>query len=216
MTMTGTSLTEQRIANLSPELWTPEVEALFPIMLPPGSTAKGSDFNSILLLAHHPGLAEPWLRFNAKVAQGFVLSARLREIAILRVAWQRSSHYEWIQHMLSATRVGLTVADFEVLQSANPGKDWSVLEAILIRATDEICEDGGISPSTLAVLNQHFTTEQVMELLFVVGCYIALAAILNTASAVIEPQMLAQAEAAGLPMLALRGRSKTARTSAGF
>jgi hypothetical protein len=31
----------QRIPNLAPEQWTPEVEAIFPIMLPPGSTAKG-------------------------------------------------------------------------------------------------------------------------------------------------------------------------------
>lgn len=196
-----TSPTGQRIANLPAEQWTTEVEALFPIMLPPTSTAKGSDFNSILLLAHHPRLAEPWLRFNAKVAQGCTLSVRIREIAILRTAWQRRSDYEWVHHMLSGARAGLTAADFDGLQSAAPGSAWSDLEATLIRATDEICADGGIKPQTLAQLNQHFQTDQVMELLFVVGCYIALAAILNTAGAVIEPQILRQAETSGFPML---------------
>ena len=191
----------QRIANLPPEQWTPEVEALFPIMLPPTSTAKGSDFNSILLLAQHPGLAEPWLRFNAKVAQGFTLPVRIREIAVLRTAWQRRSDYEWAHHMLSGARAGLTTAHFAGLQSELPGPAWSDLEAIVIRATDEICIDGGIAPETLAQLNQHFQTDQVMELLFVAGCYIALAAILNTAGAVIEPQILKRAEASGFPML---------------
>lgn len=177
------------------------MEAIFPVMLPPGSTAKGSEFNSILLLAHHPGLAGPWLHFNAKVAQGFVLSARLREIAILRVAWRRSSEYEWIQHMLSAGRVGLQVADFVALQADEVGESWPELEAIIIRATDEVCLNGGISPLTLDALNRHFQTDQVMELLFVIGCYIALAAILNTANAAIEPQFLEQAKALGFPML---------------
>lgn len=207
MTLQAIDRCEQRIANLPQERWTPEVEALFPIMLPPGSTAKGSDFNSILLLAHHPALATPWLEFNAKVARGFTISARQREIAILRVAWRRGSDYEWIQHMLSAARAGLNIADFEALQSLDGGSKWSNLEALLVRATDEVCVDGGIAPSTLTALNEHFSTEQVMELLFVIGCYIALAAILNTAGAVIEPQMLEQAQAAGYPMLRPRSCS---------
>lgn len=84
MTVEAAGVSAQRIPNLPPERWTPEVEALFPIMLPPGSAAKGSDFNSILLLAHHPALAGPWLEFNAKIARGFTISARQKEIAILR------------------------------------------------------------------------------------------------------------------------------------
>lgn len=201
MTIAATPAQGQLIANLPQEQWTPEVEAIFPIMLPTGSTAKGSDFNSILLLAHHPRLSGPWLQFNARVAQGFTLTARLREIAILRVAWRRKSDYEWVQHMLSAARAGLGITDFEALQREDPGARWSGLEANLIQATDEICADGGIAATTLALLNEDMTTEQVMELLYVVGCYIALGAILNTACAQIEPQILAQAREAGFPML---------------
>lgn len=189
----------QRIENLPPEAWTPEVEALFPIMLPPGSSAKGSDFNSILLLAHHPRLSEPWLRFNAKVAQGFTLSAREREIAILRVAWRRGSEYEWVHHMLSGARAGLTVAHFAALQSEEASSEWSELEALLIRATDEVCLAGGVAADTLAKLREHLSTEQVFELLYATGCYIALGAVLNTAGAAIEPQVLEQAASAGLP-----------------
>lgn len=197
----GAVLSEQRIENLPPSAWTPEVEALFPIMLPPDSAAKGSDFNSILLLAHHPRLSEPWLQFNAKVAQGFTLSARDREIAILRVAWRRQSEYEWVHHMLSGARSGLTIADLEALQTEDAGAQWSELEATLIRATDEICIGGGIAPGTLRTLRDHFTTEQVMELLFAVGCYIALAAVLNTAAAAIEPAVAEHAASSGYPPL---------------
>lgn len=203
MTAVTTSAGKQRIENLPVEKWTPEVEALFPIMLPAGSTAKGSDFNSILILANHPRLAEPWLRFNAKVAQGFSLSARLKEIVILRTAWRKGSDYEWVHHMISAARVGLTKSDFEALQSDIVGSGWSELEAEIIRATDQICVDGRIAPLTLSALTGHFSVEQVMELLFVATCYVALATVLNTAGAVIEPQVLATATSAGCPMLML-------------
>lgn len=191
----------QRIENLQPDAWTPEVEALFPIMLPQGSPAKGSDFNSILLLAHHPRLSHPWLQFNAKIAQGFTLSAREREIAILRVAWRRGSDYEWVHHTLSGARAGLTIAHFSSLQSEEASGDWSRLETLLIRATDEICLGGGIGPDTLAKLRDHLSTEQVIELLYAVGCYIALAAILNTAAAAIEPSIAEMAASAGFPDL---------------
>jgi 4-carboxymuconolactone decarboxylase len=205
--MTHTDSAAQLIPNVPPEAWTPEVEAIFPLMLPPGSTAKGSEFNSILLLANHPGLAAPWLRFNVAVARGFVLSTRLKEIAILRVAWRKGSHYEWVQHMLSGAREGLTTEHFEDLQREVTGNIWTALETCIVRSTDEICQDGGILPQTLTELQQHLDTEQVMELLFATGCYIALAAILNTANAALEPQVLARAEAAGLPMLVQREAS---------
>lgn len=168
-------------------------------MLPPGSTAQGSDFNSILVLAQHPRLAEPWLQFNAKVARGYTVSALHREIAILRVAWRRGSEYEWVHHTLSGARAGLTIVQLDALQSENAGSEWSDLEATLIQATDEICIGGGIEAGTLDALRNHFDTEQVMELLFAVGAYIALAAILKTAAAAVEPSVAQQATAVGLP-----------------
>jgi len=199
--MTQTDPDAQLIPNVPPEAWTPDVEAIFPLMLPPGSAAKGSEFNSILLLANHPRLADPWLRFNVAVARGFVLETRLKEIAILRVAWRKGSQYEWVQHMLSAAREGLTAEHFVALQREDAGNIWSPLETCIIQATDEICLRGGILPHTLSALREDFDAEQVLELLFAVGCYIALAAILNTANAALEPDPLAKAEAAGYPLL---------------
>jgi 4-carboxymuconolactone decarboxylase len=199
--MINTDASAQLIPNVPAEAWTPEVQAIFPLMLPPGSTAQGSEFNSILLLANHPRLADPWLRFNVAVARGFVLPTRLKEIAILRVAWRKGSQYEWVQHMLSAAREGLTAEHFHALQQEDAGNIWTTLEKGILQATDEICLSGGILPPTLAALREQFDLEQVMELLFAVGCYIALAAILNTANAALEAGPLAKAEAAGFPML---------------
>lgn len=192
---------QPRIPNLPPEAWTPEVQTLFPIMLPPQSKAKGSDFNSILVLAQHPQLAEPWLRFNAAVSRGFDLPATLKEVAILRVAWRRGSEYEWVHHMLSGLSHGLTAEHFNGLQSEEPGSVFTPQELAVISAADDICLSGGISDATWPAVSAALHTRQVMELLFVVGGYIALAAILKTARAPVEPQMASLAEALELPAL---------------
>lgn len=193
---------QQRIPNLPSEAWTPDVEALFPIMLPPDSSAKGSDFNSILVLAQHPRLSEHWLRFNAAASRGFVLPARIKEIAILRVAWRSQSEYEWVQHMLSGLRVGLNFDDFTALQAEQTSERWDELDRAVILATDGLWRYQQVDDETFATLSAHFTTEQILELLYVIGAYVALAGILNTARIAIEPSVNQQAEALGLPKLA--------------
>lgn len=193
---------KQRIPNLPESEWTPEVEAIFPIMLPPGSQAKGSDFNSILVLAQHPRLTEHWLRFNAAASRGFVLPARIKEIAILRAAWRSQCDYEWVQHMLSGLREGLNVEDFVALQTETVTERWNDADRAVILAADGLWRLQQVDDEIWGSLATQFTTEQILELLYVVGAYIALAGILNTARVAIEPAILQQAEALGLPKLA--------------
>ena len=198
--------TAPRIPNLPAEQWTPEVEALFPLMLPPGSTARGSDFNSILVLAQHPGFADPYLRFNAMLARASDLPARLKEIAILRVAWRRGSTYEWVHHALSASRIGLAGEQLSALMQDVPGPVFTPEERAVIEATDDICLNGGIGDRTWPAISAALDTRQVMELLFVAGCYIMLAAILKTSGAPVEEPVAARFAQAGLPGLDARGQ----------
>ena len=191
--------TGERIPNLPEDAWTPEVEALFPLMLPPDSVARGSDFNSILVLAQHPELAEPYLRFNAALAKGVDLSARLKEIAILRVAWRRGSEYEWVHHAISASRIGLTADHLAALMQHLPAAIFTPEEQSVVAATDDICLSGGIGDATWPALSNALATKQVMELLFVVGCYIMLGSILKTAGAAVEPQVAAHFDELDLP-----------------
>lgn len=192
---------KQRIANLPSEQWTPEVERTFPIMLPEGSNAKGSDFNSILVLAHHPEVSESFLRFNTVLARGVELPPRLKEIAILRTAWRCENAYEWGHHMLSGLSSGLSAAHYTELKSSSPGRLWTGLEQAIIEATDAIIESQMINDALWARLMRELTTKQVMELLYVVGCYTMLASILNCAGTPIEAIFAEQAAALDLPPL---------------
>lgn len=191
-----------RIPNLPPEAWTPEVKALFPLMLPPGSTACGSDFNSILVLAQHPEISDLYLRFNAALARGYDLPARLKEIAILRVAWRRGSEYEWVHHALAASRIGLSADHLSCLMMEHSTALFTAEEQAVIDATDDICLRGGIGDKVWPAVNAALGTRQTMELLFVVGCYNLLAGILKTAGAPVESAVAVQFAKSGMPVLA--------------
>src|ERR1700730_14196891 len=45
-------------------------------------------------MAHHPTLAKAFLTFNAHVSGASTLTARVRELVILRISWLRQAEYE--------------------------------------------------------------------------------------------------------------------------
>src|SRR3546814_6611676 len=53
-------------------------------------------------LALHPALARPFLIFSEYIATASSLSARDRELIILRISWLHRSEYEFMQHLILA------------------------------------------------------------------------------------------------------------------
>src|SRR5262249_17456488 len=64
--------------------------------------------NIFRTLVHHPGLFRKWLPFGGKLLAGGKLSARDRELVILRTAFRCRARYEWAQHVAIARTAGLT------------------------------------------------------------------------------------------------------------
>lgn len=61
--------------------------------------ARVSAPNLFLTLMRHPHLARPWARFATKLMPFGTLDRVDCELAILRVAWNCRSQYEWFQHV---------------------------------------------------------------------------------------------------------------------
>jgi len=107
------------------------------------------------------------------------LSARQREIVILRVGYLCRSGYEFTQH----TRIGLTcglTADEIAAIKAPAGAGWSAADAALIVAADELVGDHFISDGAWARLRAHFDEKQCMDVVFTVGQYTQVSMLLNT------------------------------------
>ena len=74
------------------------------------------------MFAQHLPLSASWLPFTEMLAgQDATLSARTRELLILRVAWRTRSGYEWAQHSRMGADTGLTTLHLDAV-TALPGR----------------------------------------------------------------------------------------------
>jgi alkylhydroperoxidase family enzyme len=133
------------------------------------------------LLLHHPKVAEQWLLYNNVLLGDPTIEPRQRELLIVRIAWHARAEYEYLQHVRLAQQLGVTDAEIEAVTRGPDAGNWSPIEADLLTAADELFADQRIGTATWARLSEHFDTRQLMEISFVVGTYLVLAFVLNSA-----------------------------------
>jgi alkylhydroperoxidase family enzyme len=133
------------------------------------------------LFAHHVPLSETFLTFTDTLASDAArLDARTRELLILRVAWRTGSGYEWNQHSRMGRDEGLSEAQVEGVREGPGAPVWTPTERALLTAVDEMVDAREVSDATWDLLRPAFDGPQLFELLFVVGGYLCLAAVLNS------------------------------------
>lgn len=136
--------------------------------------------NVLGTLAHYPALAKAFSTFNAHVAGSSTLPVREREIVILRLSWLRRSEYEYAQHVILGRRAGLGDDELQWLQQGPEAAGWPAGDADLVRAVDELHGLSRITADTWARLARRYDQSQLLDLLFLVGCYDALALAINS------------------------------------
>ena len=140
----------------------------------------GPILNIFRTLAHHPKLMKRWLVFGNHVLAHSTLAPRERELAILRTGWLCRAGYEWGQHVLIARQSGVTDAEIERVAVGPDAPAWRESERALLRAVDELRADSFLTDPTWAALSQHFTKEQILDLIFAVGQYQLVSMALNS------------------------------------
>lgn len=160
----------------------PRVQPLSDDQLDPEFKEKmgGRVLNIFRTLAHHPKLLKRWLVFGNHILAKSTLSPRDREIAILRVGWLCQAGYEWGQHVVIGKTAGLSDEEIDRITRGPDAEGWSSAESALLRATDELHEDSFVTDPTWASLTDHYSTEQLMDLVFTVGQYHLVSMALNT------------------------------------
>jgi 4-carboxymuconolactone decarboxylase len=164
-----------RLAPVPYEDWDTEaLGVLFPGRPLPPSNVLG-------LLANHPDLARAFLTFNRHLLspRSSTLPARLRELAVLRMAWRRDCAYEWAQHLLMARKAGVTDEEIEEIKAGAP--------TLLNQAVDELDEQSSLSDATYDALAAELDDRQLMDLVFTIGTYGLLAMAFNTFGVELDP-----------------------------
>lgn len=131
--------------------------------------------NALTTLMHHPSLAGPFLAYNNVLLFAPTLEPRLRELMVLRVAWRTRSKYEWVQHVRLAQTCGVTAAEIDAIAQGADAGVWKPLEVDLLAATDQLIDRYRIDDDTWSRLAAELDERELVELVFVVGTYTALA-----------------------------------------
>jgi len=167
-------LTQPRVPPLTLAECTPEQREL----LTKGNPAR--ILNVFATLARHTDLYRRWIPFGNHILFKSTLSPREREIAILRIGWLCRSGYEFAQHTAVGKRAGLNDEEIERTKTGAEAPGWSATERLILRAADELHDDAFIGDATWAGLTQHYSTKQLIDLVFTVGQYTMVSMALNT------------------------------------
>jgi alkylhydroperoxidase family enzyme len=146
----------------------------------------GKILNIFRTLAHHPKLMKRWLVFGNHILAKNTLSARDRELAILRVGWLCKAEYEWGQHAEIALNSGISKDEIKRVTLGPDAEGWADREVALLRAADELVGDAFIGDKTWDALSSFYDKEQLMDLIFTVGQYNLVSMALNTLGVQLE------------------------------
>jgi 4-carboxymuconolactone decarboxylase len=173
-------LTQPRIAPLQPEQWSEEQREL----LTRGNPQRV--LNVFSTLATHPDLLKRWLPFANHILFKSTLSARDREILILRIGHLCRSGYEFHQHTRIGKAAGLSDAEIEAIRTGPADSVWNDFERTLLRAVDELHRDSFLSDATWNALREHYNDQQMMDVVFTVGQYAMVSMALNSFGVQVE------------------------------
>lgn len=173
-------LAAPRIPLLPEEYWTDEVRDIFTIFEGDEARERGSRFNIMKTLVHHPSLMSRFLAYEHQLLRHPTIPERIREIVILRLAWLYQQDYEWKQHVTIARSVGMPEQEIEAVKLGAEASIWSPLDRLVVRATDQMYSGVTIDDETWTGLAAHFDNSQMLELLFTVGTFAMMSWIFNS------------------------------------
>jgi 4-carboxymuconolactone decarboxylase len=171
-----------RIQPLPAEECRPDIA----VLIRDGEATTGGASNVFSTLANNPGLFKRYIPFAGKLLAAGKLSPFDRELAILRTAHLCRCDYEWEQHARIGRTVGISEAQLDAVRAGGAAGGWEVRERALLHATDSLITEHTVEQATWDELKVHYSDEQLIELIMLVGHYAMLAGFLNAVGVPLE------------------------------
>ena len=152
--------------------------------MPPTGRPKGENrpkgLNALGVLARYPELSRAYNVFSGQIMYGSTLSARHRELVVLRVATVRDSEYEWLQHVAAPVTTASTRTRWRASppDRTRPGGPTSSVRSC--GPSTSSWRDALIGDETWSSLAGELEERELMDLVFTVGAYDVLAMALKT------------------------------------
>jgi alkylhydroperoxidase family enzyme len=144
--------------------------------------------NIFRMMAHAEHDFRPMIQLGTAILGRQKLSAKLRELVILRVGRLSKAEYEWVQHVPIALACGATREQIEALERDDiEAPCFDQTERTALRFATEVLRDVRASQAIFDALAGLLTTQEVVELVITVGYYMMIARLLETTGVDIDP-----------------------------
>ncbi len=148
-------------------------------------------FNIFRTMAREPTSFRAFLAWGNYVLSGITsLTARQRELAILRTGYLCRAGYEWAQHCVIGRQAGITDAEIAAIKVGPQAPGWIPLDAAILSACDDLVRDHHVSTpvwQALAPLGDRGR----MDLVYTVGQYTQVSMLLNSFGVQLDPGLAA-------------------------
>jgi alkylhydroperoxidase family enzyme len=127
--------------------------------------------NIYRVLAHSPAACLAFMRLANRLLFHAKLDAKLRELAILRVAHLTQAAYERIQHEDIARGLGIPAKQIAGVKRWKGSKRFSAPERAVLQFTDELTRNVRAKKATFKKLQGFLSEQELVELTLTVGMY---------------------------------------------
>ena len=148
------------------------------------------NLNVFKTMAHNPKMLRDWVRMATPLLTGGLsLEPRLREIAILRVAQNAGSEYEFGHHIPIARQCGITDEEIAELQDFEESEHYSELERALVHYVDAASRLTPDAPDRARELKRWLSDRELVELSFCIGHWGMVARVLVPLEVELDPKL---------------------------
>lgn len=144
--------------------------------------------NLFKVMGHCPYIGLNFQRLGNSILRGEELSAKLRELAILRVGNLAQAEYEFTKHTPRALRAGVSQKQIDNLSDWTTSTEFDDQERAVLRYTDEVTLYIEVKDNTFAQLQSFLSEHAIVELTVAIGYYGMVCRILVALQIELEPE----------------------------
>jgi len=153
-----------------------------------GGKSELSSSNINKMIAHAENSARHFMRLGNSLMTQAKLDARLRELAILRIAALCKSEYEWYQHERLGKKAGIPKEQIKAVQEDICSDVFNSREQAVLRYTEEVTLNVKSSEAAFEAVAAFLSHRELAELTLTIGFYNLVARFLENTEVQIETE----------------------------
>lgn len=132
-------------------------------------------------LLYSPELMDRFQRVGEYLRFGSTVPAKLNELAMCITARHTTNHFEWAVHYPNAVKLGVAREALDALGEGRIPRGLAEDEALVFDFVSELLARNGVCDATYERALKHFGEQGLVELVGLVGYFIAICLVMNVA-----------------------------------